>query len=220
MVLLDDAVYKETKKIMLGKAKRSPLLLELADWIMQTYSVRVLNMGFSKLISSKSGRYRLYVIVENTEDYEKMYVSRFEPKGEYQKQIATEFQRLAIKYHFATEEQLRDLFVTYNDFSEEARTEANWRAINRFRRLVKFKYSTVWDVISMFSSTVVFYYSDSDIVTNDQRGLSERITNNYYSVLKKYDELNYFTRENIRIKFDSKENVDKNYEGNLFYYTR
>ena len=31
---------------------------------------------------------------------------------------------------------------------------------------------------------------------------------------------NYFTRENIQVKFDSKENVDKNYEGSLFYYTR
>jgi hypothetical protein len=149
-----------------------------------------------------------------------MYVSNFEPNKEYQNQIAREFQSLAAKHRFATEEQLRDLFVIYNDFSEEAKTEANWKAIDRFKWVAKFKYPTVWKVISMFSSTVVFYHRDSDIMPNEQKGLSEKIVDDYYSVLKKYDDLNYFTRENIQVKFDSKENVDKNYEGSLFYYTR
>ena len=220
MLLLDDATYNETKKIVLGKAKRSPILIELSDWLMKMYSVKVLNIEFGKLISSKSGRYRLCIILENTEDDQKMYVRNLEPNEEYQHQIASEFQRLAIKHRFATKEQLRDLFVTYNDFSEEAKTEANWKTIDKFKWLAKVKYPFVWDVISMFSSTVVFYYSDADIALNEQKGISEKIINNYYSVLKKHDELNYFTRENIQIKFDSKENVDKNYEGSLFYYTR
>ena len=220
MVLLDDAVYKHTKKIVLGKAKKSPILIELSDWLMKTYSVKMLNFEFGKLISSASGRHRLYIIIENAVDYQKMYVRHLEPNEEYQSQIASEFQRLAEKYHFAQKEQLRDLFVTYNDFSEEAKTEANWKAVDRFKWVAKFKYPAVWKVISIFSSTVVFYYSDSDIVPNEQKGLSEKIVNDYYSVLKKYDDLNYFTRENIQVKFDSKENVDKNYEGSLFYYTR
>ena len=220
MVLLDDAVYKETKKIVLGKAKRSPILIELSDWLMNMYSVKVLNFEFSKLIGSASGRYRLYIIIENTEDYQKMHVGNFEFNKEYQSQIAREFQTLAAKHRLAAEEQLRDLFVSYNDFSEEAKTEANWKAIDRFKWVVKFKYPEVWKVISMFSSTVVFYYGDSDIAPNEQNGLTEKIVNDYYAVLKKYDDLNYFTRENIQVKFDSKENVDKNYEGNLFYYTR
>ena len=219
MVLLDDAIYKETKKIVLGKAKRSPILIELSDWLAKMYSVKVLNFELGKLIGSPN-RYRLYIIIENTEDHQKMHVSNFEPNKEYQNQIAREFLILAAKHRFATEEQLRDLFVIYNDFSEEAKTEANWKAIDRFKWVAKFKYRAVWKVISMFSSTVVFYYSDSDIVPNEQKGLSEKIVNDYYSVLKKYDDLNYFTRENIQVKFDSKENVDKNYEGSLFYYTR
>jgi hypothetical protein len=149
-----------------------------------------------------------------------MYVTNFEPNEEYQSRITSEFQRLAMKHQFATEEQLRDPFVTYNDFSEEAKTEANWKAIDRFKWVAKFKYRAIWQVISMFSSMVVFYYSDSDIALNEQKGMNEKIISDYYSVLKKYDELNYFTRENIQVKFDSKENVDKNYEGSLFYYTR
>jgi hypothetical protein len=72
----------------------------------------------------------------------------------------------------------------------------------------------------MFSGSVVFYYSDLDIAINESKGISKSITSDYYEILKKYDELNYFTRENIRLKFDSKENLDKNYAGSFFYYSR
>jgi hypothetical protein len=220
MVLLDDTVYKETKKIALGKAKRKPILIELSDWLLQSYSVKVLNIDFNKLISSKSGRYRLCIILENTKDYQKMYVRNFEPNEEYQNEIANEFRRLARKYQFATEEQLRDLWVTYIDFSEEAKTEANWKAAKEVEDSLRKKYSVVWDVIPMFSGSVVFYYSDFDIAINESKGISKLITDDYYAILKKYDELNYFTRDNISLKFDSKENLDKNYAGSFFYYSR
>lgn len=220
MVQLDDDVYNETKKIALGISKKSPMLMELSDWFTRTYSVKILNIEFSKLETSKTNRYRLYVIIENPEDYQKMYVRTFEPKEEYQREIALEFQKLAIKHQFATEEQLEDLFVIYNDFSEEAKTEANWQAANEVEQVLKDKYSVVWDVFPIFSGSVVFYYFDLDIAANENKGISKLITEDYYSILKKYDELNFFTRENIGLKFDSKENLDKNYEGNFFNYSR
>jgi hypothetical protein len=95
MVLLDDAIYKETKKFVLGKAKRSPMLIEFSDWFMEIFSVKVLNIEFSKLKSPQTNRYRLYVIIENTEDHQKMYVETYKPKEEYQKQIADKFHEIA-----------------------------------------------------------------------------------------------------------------------------
>lgn len=149
-----------------------------------------------------------------------MYVSPTQPNEAYQGQIALEFRRLALKHKFTDEAKLEKLFVIYNDFSEEAKTEANWKAIKEVETQIKSKYPIVWEVVSMFSGSVVFYYSHADIAVNENNGISQAITDTYYSILKKYDELNYFTRENINLKFDSKENLDKNYQGNLFYYTR
>jgi hypothetical protein len=220
MLLLDDAIYEETKKLTLGKSKRSPMLMEFSVWFLERFSAKVLNIEFSKLIYPKATRHRLYVILENSEDYQKMYDEIFKPKEDYQKQIASEFQRIALKYKFATQEQLENLFVTYNDFSEEAKTQANWQALREVRQVIKEKYATVWEVISPFSNSVVFYYADSDILLNENNGINKSIANDYYSILKKYDELSYFTRENIILKFDSKENLYKNYEGNLSYYQR
>ena len=78
----------------------------------------------------------------------------------------------------------------------------------------------MWDVIAKLLGSVVFYYCDADITANENNGISKTITDAYFSVLKRYDELNYFTRKNVNLKFDSKENLDKNYQGNLFYCTR
>jgi hypothetical protein len=220
MVLLDDDIYKETKEIVRGKRRQSPLVMELAEWFRIKYSVKVLNIQFSKLTGPQENRFRLYVIIENTNDYQKMYVSPSQPNEEYQAQIALEFRKLALKHKFTDESSLENLFVIYNDFSDEAKTEANWGAAKEVTAQIKSKYPIVWDVISMFSGSVVFYNTDTDIGVNENNGLSKAIRDTYYSILKRYDEFNYFTRENISLRFDSKENLDKNYQGNLFYYTR
>ena len=220
MVILDDDVYNETKEIVRGKRKQSLLLLEFSDWFKSKYSVKVLNIQFSKLEGPKEDRFKLNVIIENTVDYQKMYVGLFQTNEEYQGQIALEFGKLALKYSFADKSQLENLCVIYNDFSDEAKVEANWKAAKEVKTQIKSKYLVVWDVISMFSSSVVFYYSDADIEANENNGTSKTITDTYYSILKKHDELGYFSRDNISLKFDSKENLDKNYQGNLFYYTR
>ena len=160
MVLLDDVIYKETKKFVLGKSKRPPMLIEFSEWFIETFSAKMLNIEFSKLKSPNTNRYRLYIIIENTEDYQKMYAGTFKPKEDYQSRIASEFHRIALKHKFADEKQLENLFITYNDFSEEAKTEANWKATKEIKGFLRKKYPVVWNFIAMFSSSVVFYYSD------------------------------------------------------------
>jgi hypothetical protein len=220
MLYLSDELYDETKKIALGKSLKSPLLIELSKWFLRTYSVKILNIKFTKLQSSSNNSNMLYVILETADDCQKMYIGTFELNEEYQKEIAVEFQRLAIKHGFATQEQLQDLFVMYNDFSQEARTEANWKAADEVQQRVKEKFPTVWDIFTEHFGSVVFYYSDLEIAQNESSGITKLITEDYYATLKKNDELGYVTKENIWLEFDSKENLDKNYQGNLFYYAK
>ena len=218
MVLLSQEIYQETREIVIGQRAKSQLLVELSDWFMDKYSVQIINFLFDKVPGPNSKRYRLYVIIENEADKKKLQPDIFHPIEKYQKQIAKKFQQLALKYKFIDKAKLKDLFVAFNDYSDEAKTMANWKAIEEAKEKIERKYSSVWGLLAMFSSTVVFYFSDSQIQENDENGLSEKIKNDYYEILKKYDEMDYYTIENFVIKFDSKENLDKNYEGNLYYY--
>ena len=117
---------------------------------------------------------------------------------------------------------MSNLLVVYNDFSEEAKTAANWNAIKKANNYLKRKYrnDSLWYVEAEFSSVVIFYLNESDISRNDENGISRKIKMDYFNILKKYDEMNYYTLDNFVMTFDSKENLDKNYEGNLFYYSR
>jgi hypothetical protein len=220
MFLLDEGLYNETKNIALGRSTKSPLLIEFSDWFMQTYAVTLLNIALGKMATLNTNKHRLDIILENPIDYRKMHVSVYEPKKEYQTEIASEFQKLAAKYRFAKQEQLEDLFVFYIDFSDEVKITVCQKAAKEAEHVIKEKFSAVWDVFTSFGRSFVFYYSDSDITNNESNGISKAITEEYYSIVKKYDELDYFTIDNLLPKFESKENLDKNYNGSFQNYIR
>ncbi len=53
-------------------------------------------------------------------------------------------------------------------------------------------------------------------LANEKNGITEEMKQSYLSEIAKVDEFHFF-KEGYII-FDSKENLDKNYEGNLYYY--
>lgn len=220
--LLDDSVYEETKNIVLGKIEKNPLLIELSDWFLSTFAVRILNIHFTKPTLIKSNKYVLSIIFESSHDYQKMYHEPYHipPRiEEYVAQIKEEFRQLALKYQYATESQLASMFINYYDFAQETKTDINHKAIRELIIQIKEKYGMVWNISSAGDSgPVVFYYSDKDITENMTNGISKMIAEDCFLILKKYDELDFLTRENMDIKFDSKEHVDLNFQGSLFYY--
>jgi hypothetical protein len=217
MYLLNNAIYQETRKLALGQTQKSPLLSDLSDWFMRTFSIKILNIEFGKLAATR--RYRLYIILANSEDYQKINIQpNIFINEDYQNIIELEFRKLALTYRFAEETMLENLFITFNDFTMEAMTAANWSALIKLKPLLLSKYSIVWNVLAMFWGLVIFYYTDNDITANENNGINGEIIEIYYSLLKESDELNYFTREKISIKFDSKENLDNHYQGSMFYY--
>ena len=69
-------------------------------------------------------------------------------------------------------------------------------------------------------SAKVYYYKNNDIDKNHKNGISKKIKSDYYEILKKYDKLDYYTFENFEMIYDSKENLDENYNGSLCIYSR
>jgi len=216
--ILDDNLYEETKNIVLGKTEKSPLLIEFSDWFLSTYSVRILN------IHLEQSKRLLSIIIENADGYRKMFHEPYHVPHkieEYVPQIVGEFNKLVSKCQSASESQFAGMFVNYYDFSQETKTDVNKKAIREANTKLKEKYSMIWEVARYGDSgPVIFYYFDREIKENEVNGISETIAIDYLSILRKYDELNFVTRENLDIKFDSKEKVDLNCQGNLFLYFR
>lgn len=218
MYLLERDFYNETKKIKCGELKMSPLLKELSEWLEDEFKVKTLNFRFEVIRISKRNKFRLSIVVDNKEDYEKMDPDFFQQNEEVKNFIALKFKGFALKHNFPINKRIKNIFVVFRDFSKEARSEANERAVKGFSEEIKSRYPNVWSVYGVFDSLIVFYYLNIDVEINKNNGVNEAVRAQYYQAVKQFDEMNYFTLGNLDMKFDSKENLDENYDGNLYSY--
>jgi hypothetical protein len=214
-------IYKEAIEIFAGRAELAPVFKAFAKWMGERYGVRALNFRFGKVEYDQGDRHFLYIMLQDRGDYLKLMA----PDGytyiqEYCHEIAEKFAETAIDFSYAAPEQLTGLLVSYKDFSLEARTDANCKASQEVAEWMKIKYARAgfYQVYPMGTDGVVFYMTDDEVAANATNGVSESILHEYREVLKAYDEFDFYTDGDFKLKFDSKENVDQNYQGNMYFY--
>ncbi|MDD3479730.1 MAG: hypothetical protein PHI42_05035 [Paludibacteraceae bacterium] len=234
MIMYTDKDYKETKLIKQGKNSMNTDFIELADWINNTYDSKVINIYYDT-IQGKIDRPRLTIIFEFQKDELKFrdgFFGNFD--SEKQKIIADKFDRFVnkrftdsrtmIKRLFGKSHKkynTKDLFVAFGSFEPIAKDEANSiipeSVITDFKD--KLAINDLWTIYRKFSGTTFFFYTDNQIEQYIQNGINDILTEKYFNLLKDYDEFNYFERDSFMIYFDSKENFDKNFKSNWFYYS-
>ena len=222
MLLIDDTAYYETLDILRSKKALLPIYAEIKAFIENLYSVRVVNFLFEKMKFSNSGcRPRLQVFLMSAEDYKKMF-NGYNYGAEKQKTIANKFIELNKKYCFCPPEDLRNLFVCYSDFCKEMRCDVSQRASKEAIPRLKQKYSRlpIWNITMGFGVLYVFFDTDDQANEYRQNILFQQIKQDYYATLRKYDEFDVFSLDNSDVVFDSKETVDRDYAGSMFYYFR
>ncbi|MDI7226906.1 hypothetical protein QMM92_19725, partial [Leptospira santarosai] len=75
MLSPSDKEYIQTKKIKQGLSSLKQDFFEIALWISKEFNVKVINVFLDDVNTNHSKRPRLYVILENTSDYNKFYRS-------------------------------------------------------------------------------------------------------------------------------------------------
>jgi len=235
MIVPSDKDYKETKLIKQGKRKLNPDFVGLADWINEKFNVVVINI-FYDTIENKEKRPRLSIIFEYQNDELKFREGNF---GNYdkkkQKIIANKFKEIVnlenkIKsiltklFHVTSDLKYNtdNIFVVFTSFEPIAKDEANSSIpkaeIERLKK--KLNCSDLWEIYRQYFKTTFFFHTDKQIQYYSNKGKKEEFSEIYFILLKKYDEFGYFDLESFSVEFDSKENFDKNYESNWFYYSR
>jgi len=222
MVDPSDPDYAETKLVKHGEHVLTPLFKELADWIAAAYpGVAVLNIYYDKVASTaKLVLPRLDVIFE-WEDEKKLFCVdywNFDPLK--QAAIATKFKEL-LKHHREQSFDTNRLLVVFSAFEPVARLEAIWRVQpDQLAQLQsKMNNPAIWQIRGDFGGIGVFFYTDAQLKSL-QRDLKAECSDAYAEIISVYDEFGYFQRKPAQVTFDSKENFDKNYHGNWFYYDR
>jgi hypothetical protein len=232
--------YKSTLAILRGKAALAPIFAELKQFVEGEFGVTVYNITYvpygifnkpKKGFLNYGKRMSLDCWVSSYEESEKMQkITEVESvwgdvaysvSFDEQKQavVLDKFLELAEKYGYAVGAKAEEISVIYPywfpmRYMSRILFRVEWKT--NIGVFWKYKKAGVWRIYSNGYSVVVFYRTDAQKAINEENGISDAIRKEYFSAVKKVDELDFYKEEYIT--FDSKENLDKNYEGNLFWY--
>jgi len=218
MITPRDKDYKDTKLIKQGKKKLVSPFKELAEWISMTFEVNVLNVYYDR--TERDNRPIINVIFEYKLDERRFLAGDF---GNYdpskRKAITDKFKE------FVEHENLlydtKNISVIFSSFNPIAMDEANGRIPEEKIQELKIKINNrdLWEITRRFSFVTFFFYTDKQVEENLKIGMREKLSEEYYKVLKLYDEFGYFKSMSSSLAYmDSKENFDNNYQSNWYYY--
>ena len=234
MISPSDKEYRQTKQIMLGKETLNPEFKPLAVFIDKTFGVRTINIVYDTI--DKGTRPRIGIYFEHYHEKQSFNENNghvnFDSKK--QKLIADKFKqsineqglnkKKGLFNFWAKSEkskyQTDKIFVYFSAFEPIARNEANQSITQDQITQLKTELNCkdLWEISKCFSGTTFFLYTDEQVKSYENSETKKNWTDKYFDILETYNEFGYFKREKFNILFDSKENFDKNYESNWYYY--
>lgn len=234
MVMPSDYDYKLTKQIMLNTATMNPDFRPLANFIDATFNVRTVNVIYDCI--GKTNQPRLTICFEFESEKEPFYDNReglyFDRKK--QKIIADQFKILVFEqsnckekrfFNFfnkqkAPKYKLENILIVYSAFAPIAKIEANQKITPPQLTLLKSQIDNpdIWEISSGFSGVTFFVYSDEQLKKYENSEQRKYWANQYFNLLAPNNEFGYYQRDSFSIYLDSKENFDKNFQSNWYYY--
>lgn len=222
MIHLDRKTYKNTLTVLRNMNLMPQMFVELKNHMTEQFGVTAFNYIYKEFDFIKNKRTAdktkiLECILSSREDYDKMCLELFAGYDERKQNIiSNKFVELSRKYDCVLHENANQIWVTYYDFSAEYIAEIV--KVKKIEKIIKKIHSGsgIWRIYSCFGRIVIFYKNENLKEDNEKNNTSNKIQKDCLEIIKLYDEFGFYKQDYIT--FDSKENLEKNYEGNLFYY--
>lgn len=213
MLSAADKSYQETKKIMLGKEKMNADFKPLADFIDNSFHVKVVNIVYDTI---RTGLARLNICFEFEHESRSFKVNG-EPCTNFderkQQMIANKFEQIADNEKYKT----KDIFIFFSAFKPVAMMEAtNKISLEKLQKQLDNK--DIWTISRLFTAVTFFLYTNEQLKFYENSPSKKEWADNCFNLLKINDKFNYFIRNEFDICLDSKENFDNNYNSNWMYY--
>lgn len=217
MIVPTDKDYISTKLILKNEQEMSSVFQKLKNWITEEFNQQVVNLYYDTI--DNGNRPRLNVIFENYESVNTIRDRIGNYAKEKQQKIKLKFEEILLREPNA-EYKTENLLVIFSAFNPIARAEANGKVTDSFLNSLKAKYQElkIWEINKFGGATTIFFYTEKEVEEKSQSVQIKVLREEYLQELKKYDEFNVIDPEKFNLSFDSKENFDKNYESNWYYY--
>ncbi len=231
MIMPSDKDYKSTKRIKQNISKIKEEFEPLSKWIDKKYDVKTLNLIFDFINNSKSHP-RLQVCLEYAKDKGKFMDNRtYNFDKTKQNEISEKFAKITSDYEMKNKPnwikkilgltyKTKNLFVYFSDFESIAKIEANENIPEKEIKKLKSEISNpeLWEIDRRFDCTTYFLHTNEQLKKYQDSEIHKKWNQQYFDLLKDYDEFEYFKKDFYSVFLDSKENFDTNYESNWYYY--
>ena len=233
MLFGNEKLFSLVRSAKLGQVGLPPVLAELREWIHAEFGVSVVHVVFDHVeIGASIGRPRLNVILETDAEYESWQTGVITIRPDVNRRVLAEFTKLALSNPATYDTD--NVFLILDNFSDEclgracsaflggffSRISGGFLNTNVRRIMKKFADARIWRIDGFSRDVVVFLKTTEDIRLKTADGTCAAISERCFEAIKQYDEFGYLTGSSFRLKFDSKENLDKNFNGNLRDYWR
>lgn len=195
----------------MGRSAIDRKFLPFVEWFHETYDAELLHIVKDK---NADGTSRLQLIFEHQKDAEKLLLkNRLSHSSRKEKAIIKKYLEL---YPDSGEIPIQLLFYAFELLArQEAVASVPLKVKEDFKERHK---EILWEVAIFGEYVTFFYYTNDGLNAALKQKHNELIRNEYFDLIKPFDQFNYFTRENFNVIFDSKQNFDERYESNWRYY--
>ena len=228
-----DKEYKQTKRIMLGTDKMKTEFVPLAEWIDNTYDVKTINIIYDT-VDNKTPRIQICFEYEKEKNKFLTHGISYFDKSK-QKAIGEKFTEIIKQKGLSRSKSplsnifelnkngiyLTDnVFVVYGAFEPVAKLETTYKITQKLTDefIKSFDNEDIWTISIGLTIPTFFMFTDEKVKEYDKPEIKSMYADKFYDFVKPFDEFNYFTRDNIQVFIDSKENFDNNYQSNWYYY--
>jgi len=211
--------YKETLQIKLGKAALSAPDTQLCAWVASHYGVTApLNVHYDEIHDGELPR--LNIIFDRRGD-----AASFQKKDGFgfntrkQGSVLKTARQLGVLDHLDAASQENTL-VIFSELENAVRAEAVAAITDADIEAIRsvMPGPRAWLVSRIFGVAIVFFEADSDLSSKAGKHAQEAWRKALQAKSKEYDACRYFDTEPLRVSFDSRENFEKNYNGDWRAY--
>lgn len=217
MISFSDIEFQRTKLLLKGQISMEPIANELSQWISITFNVSVLNVIFDTVSPGNSPR--IQVVLEYQEE-----VNEFRDDSTYgycKRKTSSIIDKLSEVIKIRNSNlQMNGAFVIFSAFAPLAKQEA-FSKIEKFELEIlkeRLNNKIVWEIPYQLGYPVVFLYTNAQLQSESMKSFKELCNNEFFKLIKPFDEFNYLKSGEFQISFESKENFDRKYGGSWHHY--
>lgn len=221
MLTDDPELFRQVRDVKTGRRTLPAPVNLFREWASEQYDIDVVHIIFDRFqIGPAAGRPRLVLVLETSDDCEKLQTFDFSWRPDVERSLLRQFAAFVSRTGFSDVYDTEKAHLVCDSFSNAAKAAAVHQFLKHDKSTVIEEFG-LWEIDAYVAPNLVaFYFSKKHLKRGKADGTSNRIRDRCYEFASQYDEFKYFDRQRFPLSFDSKQNVDKNYQGNLFYYFR